>query len=513
MIAAPDAEEVAKLREAVARRFGLYFPAGNLQVLGDALSRRAARLACTPAAYLGKLADGDAGSGEWEALAELVTVGETYFFRNNDQFTAVCAVAVPALLAAGGRGRGPLNMLCAGCSSGEEPYTLAMHLTERSDLFAGISWSLTACDVNPAAIARARQGGYPAWSLRDTAPEARERWFSSDGKAFQLAEAIRGRVDFMVRNLVDADDSFWRPGRFELIFCRNVLMYLVPDTARLVVQRLAQSLVPGGYLFLGHAETLRGLSTAFTLCHSHGTFYYRRAGAGSPRAEVVAVGSAAPPLRRGAVTPNDDPIAWIGAIGRSAQRVATLASGAGEPAAAPPPASARRADPVGRGALAQDIAELIRHERFAEAGERLAAIPVGTAHDPLVRVLSAVVQIHAGEHLRAEAVCQSVLAEDARDPRALYLMALCREQGGDLEAAGALYRSAAANDGAFALPHVRLALLARRRRDEDQARRSFAQALALIDGEDELNLALFGGGFNRQLIAELCRGQSTRGVG
>ncbi len=129
-----------------------------------------------------------------------------------------------------------------------------------------------------------------------------------------------------------------------------------------------------------------------------------------------------------------------------------------------------------------------------------------------MRVLAAVVQIHAGEHRSAEAACLSMLEGGARNPRALYLLALCREQGGDLDAASVHYRTAAAMDSGFALPHVRLALLARRRRDEDQARRSFAQALALIDGEDDLNLALFGGGFNRQLIAELCRGQS-RGAG
>jgi chemotaxis protein methyltransferase CheR len=513
MIAAPDADAVAQLRAAVARRFGLYFPAGNLQVLADALQQRTARLACTPAAYLSQLADGSACSGEWEALAELVTVGETYFFRNNEQFIALCAVAVPALLSDGGRGRGTLNILSAGCSSGEEPYTMAMYLEERRDLLSGASWSLTACDVNPAAIARARLGSYPAWSLRDTSPDLRERWFSASGKAFQLAESIRSRVDFTVRNLIDADDAFWRPGRFEVIFCRNVLMYLVPDTARLVVHRLAQALVPGGYLFLGHAETLRGLSTSFTLCHSHATFYYRRAGADASR-EVTMAGSSAStlPLRSAGMVV-DDPIAWIGAIGRSAQRVATLANSAGDHRATRLPTSVPAPDPAGNGPLTQDIAELIRHERFGEAGERIAAIPARAASDPLVRVLAAVVQIHAGEHLKAEAACRSLLKEDARNARARYLLALCREQDGDLEAAGELYRTAAAHDGGFAMPHVRLALLARRRRDEDQSRRSFAQALVLIDGEDEMNLALFGGGFNRQLIAELCRGQAAGGTG
>ena len=144
---------------------------------------------------------------------------------------------------------------------------------------------------------------------------------------------------------------------------------------------------------------------------------------------------------------------------------------------------------------------------------RIAATPASAAGDPLVRVMAAVVQIQAGEHHLAEAACRSVLGGDAGNPRALYLLALCREQGGDLETASELYRTAAAHDGGFALPHVRLALLARRRRDEDQARRSFARALALIDGEDDLNLALFGGGFNRQLIAELCRGQAAGGAG
>ena len=206
--------------------------------------------------------------------------------------------------------------------------------------------------MNPAAIARARQGGYPAWSLRDTAPDLRARWFSADGKAFQVAEAIRSRVNFTVRNLIDGDEAFWRPGRFAVIFCRNVLMYLVPDTARLVVQRLAQALEPGGYLFLGHAETLRGLSTAFTLCHSHGTFYYRRADHAATRAGPVAVGHAATALPGGAGDGSGDPIAWIGAIGRSAQRVASLASSAGERKAAVPrrhssggPRRAGNADP------------------------------------------------------------------------------------------------------------------------------------------------------------------------
>jgi len=212
MIAAPDANAVAQLREAVAPRFGLYFPAGNLQVLGDALQRRTAQLACTPAAYLSQLADGGVGSGEWEALADLVTVGETYFFRNNEQFTALCAVAVPALLANGGRGRATLNILSAGCSSGEEPYTLAMHLEERGDLLAGASWSLTAFDVNPTAIARARQGSYPAWSLRDTAQELRERWFSAGRSHHNHREIPQIDPNSDSRNSID------HPALLRLIF-------------------------------------------------------------------------------------------------------------------------------------------------------------------------------------------------------------------------------------------------------------------------------------------------------
>ena len=102
-----------------------------------------------------------------------------------------------------------------------------------------------------------------------------------EGRDGVLDDRVRAAVRFEQRNLTEDDVAFWNQPPFDVIFCRNVLMYLTPASAKAVVARLWRALAPGGYLFLGHAETLRGLSSDFHLCHTHGTFYYQRKSEGA----------------------------------------------------------------------------------------------------------------------------------------------------------------------------------------------------------------------------------------
>ncbi|MFN7145168.1 MAG: CheR family methyltransferase, partial [Myxococcota bacterium] len=185
---------------------------------------------------------------EARALLAALTVGETSFHRYVEQFDVfAAAVLTPAALA----GR-PLRVLSAGCSTGEEAYTLAMTVREIAPAFVG-RVTIDAFDVNPAAIARARAGRYAPWALRETPASARERWFRDEDGDYVVDPALRALVRFHERNLVEDDPAFWADGAWDAIFCRNVLMYLTPDAARAVVHRLARAIAPGGFLFLGHA--------------------------------------------------------------------------------------------------------------------------------------------------------------------------------------------------------------------------------------------------------------------
>ncbi len=499
MIAGPGDDGVERFRELIAVRTGLAFPDDHLRRISDVLRRRLQALRLAPEAYLEHLAVGsDEPSQEWDLLTEEITVGETFFFRNADQIQALCEIAGPRAAA---RGQRSMQILSAGCSSGEEPFSLAMALEERCAHPAG-GRTIHAFDINAAAIARARQGLYPAWSLRETSPARRELFFQADGQAFQLVERIRSQVTFEVRNIVLHDPGFWRHRSFDVIFCRNVLMYLQPQVAREVVGRLAEALAPGGFLFLGHAETLRGLSEAFDICSTHGTFYYQLRGPGlrgearrpeTGRTTRVGGSEGSRPVEAPAQ-------GWFAAIGSSADRVASLADAA-RLAISGSPQSAATDAPVQLPLT--EVVELIRQERHGEAGEALIALPQAQRQEPLHTLLLALVHLHLGAALQAEAACRLRLAAAPGDARFLYLFGLLCEQAGELPAAADRYLEACTADPTFALAHLRRGLLLRRAQARQQAIAAFTAAAALIAGEDELHLALFAGGFSRQAITDL----------
>src|SRR6185437_2690583 len=131
-------------------------------------------------------------------------------------------------------------------------------------------------DLAPAAIESARCGRWPPWALRETHPEIVARYFTARGRLRELRADVRAMVSFEVRNLLAPADPFWAPESFDVIFCRNLLMYLAPERMRAAVARLEQCLRRRGYLFLGHSETLRSFATELELERDFDAFYYRR---------------------------------------------------------------------------------------------------------------------------------------------------------------------------------------------------------------------------------------------
>jgi chemotaxis protein methyltransferase CheR len=317
-------------------------------------------------------------------------------------------------------------------------------------------------------------------------------------------------VTFEERNLVDEDPLFWQSLACDVVFCRNVLMYFAPDKARDVVRRIGGALLPGGFFFLGHAETLRGLTQEFHLCHTHDTFYYRRRDASEA---VVATATWGGPSREQAEDPLpavvEWPAPWVDVIQRASERIATLADGRSRS----PGQDAPRTTPAGQAAATAAprtwdlglVLEAVRQERFSDALDLICSLPPDSHEDPDALLLRAVLLTNNGRLDESEEVCSRLLAVDELNAGAHYVMALCREHAGDSTGAIEHGQTAIYLDAGFAMPHLHLGIMAKRSGDTATAQRELGQALILLAREDASRLLLFGGGFSRDTLLQLCR--------
>lgn len=506
--------DVEKFRDLVREHLGLDFDDAKLENLAEILARQVDAVSQRRAdAYLDWLAAGRAT--DWRLLAESLTVGETYFFRYHDHFRAFTDVVLAECAGTHALGH-PLRILSAGAASGEEAYSLAMLALESRSAASPSDVAILGIDVNPQVIERAVHGTYSAWSLRDTQPELRDRYFTAEGRGYRLRDDVRAMVTFEERNLVVDDPVFWRPERFDVVFCRNVLMYMTPEAMRAVVARIARSLRAGGFLFLGHAETLRGISHEFHLRHTHDTFYYERRGPGA-KGERAHPASAGWPRSNGSHPPQPLPVAlgledpsWVDAIARASERVTAIVERASGPQVEPHPSKPAPPLPSERSLARHGVLQLMREERFGDALAALRGLPASAAPDPEAQLLRAVVLTNAGRFGDAEDACKELLALDAFNAGANYLTALCREHAGDVDGAIERDQTAAYLAPGFVMPRVHLGLLERRAGRLARARAELRQALALLPAEDESRLLLFGGGFGRDALAELCRAELRR---
>jgi chemotaxis protein methyltransferase CheR len=329
MTALPCRADVERFRKMVTSRLGFHFEQTKMDVLADVLRQR---LADSGAAeiedYLQRLSGATGDGKELRAIAEQLTVSETYFFRNRDNFRAFVELVLPDRLRARGARR-HLRILSAGCASGDEAYSLAILVRDHLPDPTGWRVSIQGIDVNPVMVERATQARYSAWSLRDTANDVRVRHFQTVGKDFVLGEHIRKMASFEERNLVDEDPAFWHSDAFDVVFCRNVTMYFSLDVSRAVVHRIAHALAPGGFLFLGHAETLRGVSNEFHLCHTHETFYYQRRESSEPAGLPACKPPTLSPVNEPSVpaVPLEIDGTWVEVIQRASERIAHLSRG------------------------------------------------------------------------------------------------------------------------------------------------------------------------------------------
>jgi chemotaxis protein methyltransferase CheR len=375
----------------LAGRVGLRLDPAIRGRLTRALADEAAHRGITVDEYATTL---EADAGALQALLDRVTVQETAWFRDPGQFVALSGLlaALPA----------PLTVWSAGCSNGQEPYSLAMTLDEagRGD------GRIVATDISTRALARTRQARYDERELRGLSPARRERYLTpSPEGGFEIVPGLRQRVAVQRHNLA-ADPPPFTPGACSVVFCRNVLIYFGADDVSAFLSRLSRWLSPGQWLFVGYSESLWQVTSDFKLERLGEAFAYQRV-------DPVAAGPVAP---------------------------------APQPAAARPPSTAgRRREAAGhRGARPGRVEPATRSEPAARRRPAVAEAASDTGESDDVRTLLAAGEAAsaAGDHAAAAASFRKAAYLDPDQPAAHLQLGLALEAAGDTAAARRAYRAA-----------------------------------------------------------------------
>jgi chemotaxis protein methyltransferase CheR len=277
------ADEYRLLRDVVSDRLGIWFgPESRVSLERRLRERLTARGLTSYADYYQLLKYSPVAAEEWEEASELLTTHETYFFREDYQLRAFKNEILPMMAR-----KKRFQVWSAGCSTGEEAYTIAILILE-SGLFpsgrdAGADERdvrVYGSDLSKRCIAAARRGVYGQSSFRNTTEEQLKKWFERVGEQtaapfYGVNAEARSLCHFGQMNLLDEERTHL-VGRCDVIFCRNVVLYFDAPARRRVIDMFYERLVPGGVLLLGHAESLLNVSTAFELLHLKEDLVYRK---------------------------------------------------------------------------------------------------------------------------------------------------------------------------------------------------------------------------------------------
>ena len=257
---------------------GIYFQDNKKYLLESRLQKRMIFLGINSfEEYLDYVRSGYSVSAETRYLFEAITINETYFFRNQPQLDALIAKTLPEIILSKEKlGQNKIKIWSAGCSSGEEAYSLAIMINDLlKTKYPNIEYEIVGTDISNAVVDVARRGSYKEYSIRNTPGYYLRKYFKPNDSSFDLDRDIKNMVYFKLLNLHD-DLGMRTMINYDIIICANVLIYFDETSKIKVINHLYNSLNKDGYLFIGYSETLHGISKAFKLTSFPKTVGYKK---------------------------------------------------------------------------------------------------------------------------------------------------------------------------------------------------------------------------------------------
>ncbi len=453
--------EYERFRGFILERTGLDFPEDKRHLLDRGLTEVISAIGCSSLEQLyGMLQNQASTDALWDQVVSTLTVGETYFFRNTSHWDALRQHILPELLAQRERTTRRLRIWCAGCATGEEPYSIAMLLRELLPDLESWNILILATDINREALRKAQAGLYSAWSFRGVDRRIQDTYFKSDGKRYAMDDCIKRMVTFHYLNLVsDPYPSLTNNTHaMDIILCRNVTIYFTPQVTVEVVKRFHETLLDDGWLIPGPSEPNMVYYGDFEPRNFPGTVVYRKTETPSPR--PIAAPSFFPPS-----TPAFVPMTQV---------------------MEPPPIE--RAKPIEL-KTAPSIPPLDPFEvaqQLIQAGwldEALVKLREKLEQDPgSVPACYTIAKIYAnqGNLEEAHAWCEKALQKDKLHAEPYYTLSLVYQASGLLDHAAEALRRAVYLKREFVLAHYNLAQIYQKQGDAANARRSLQNVRRLL---------------------------------
>jgi chemotaxis protein methyltransferase CheR len=275
-----------RIRDLIYQVSGIYQAENKFYLLVSRANRRMKAVgARSPREYLEFLTARPNRDSEMRNLLNEITIGETCLFRSLPQIDALRRVVIPSLAESKRKmSFTKLRFWSAGCSTGEEPYTLAMILMEETQTtLKGWTFEVVATDLNDRSVAKAQEGVYNDYAVRNVPPEFMSKYLIKSGTEFRVADSLRSHITFTRLNLLDDSKMLFMRG-LDAVFCCNVLIYFDGKSKGRTVQHFFSALLPNGYFFLGHSESLFGINEKFRLVHFPGATAYWKPGEAATKA-------------------------------------------------------------------------------------------------------------------------------------------------------------------------------------------------------------------------------------
>lgn len=486
--------DLGPLKSFLLEHSGLHFSQHNQRILERGLTRRiqALHMESLPAYFRYLTATSD-NYDEMNKLIGLLTVGETSFFRYRSHRDALMNYAIPELIQQN-KSREKLRIWSAGCSTGEEPYSLAILLLENFPELVGWDVQILATDINKRSLRQAREGIYSERSLRMMEDSLREHYFEKRDNHFVLSAQVKRMVRFDYLNLqtdvFPAEENATR--EIDLLFCRNVLIYFELETIRQIIAKFSHALRPQGYLFMGHSETMQNVSDRFQRHHQNNAFFYQLKAATGAKKSV-----------RASVPPESP---------RSVVRTAPLPVKAREekPLAV---AKAKRNGPdrVDEAPLC-DPEQLYHaaltafdHEKFSEASKLFELLLEQQPANPKALVGKGLLLANQGKYSDARICCARAIKENDLLPEAYLLRGLILDMEGFLERSLVEYQKVLWLDPTFVMAHYLSAKIHDRLTDIEKRQRSLRNTARVLEQAAEQAIIPFSGGLSRGVFLEIVR--------
>lgn len=483
--------QFVRFRDLIEDRCGLHLDEGHRGSLSESLRVRMTQLNLDRVDDYYDHLRSRPSDDAFRKLVNLVTVTETCFFRDPAQFRLLRRHVLPTLLAeCAAAGRSTLRIWSAGCSSGDEAYSIALTLCDMGSYAAypNCKVEIVGTDVNTEVLEAAGRAEYSARALRNVDGDRLRRYFRRVGPKFRLNDEVRRLVRFEYGNLTRTPMSSAAP-RYDIVLCKNVAIYFRPERTRRLLRDLHEVVTDGGYLLLGHSESLWQLADGFSLIEHDGAFCYRK---------VSAMPEAAEPGRRPSsrrLRSGPEKAGPPGASGMPRR---------GAPRAMISPAPLQSSLETAGGQYERCLAAC-RAEAWAEAEASLRALIASNPQFVPAHLLLGGVFAHRGRYEEASQQAEHVLRLNDLEPRAHLLQGMMAAGSGRLDEARGSFRRALYLNDSLALAHFWLGNLYRDSGDIDRARSEYENVVRdwerhTLDFTEE-----FASDLSAEQIVDFCR--------